>query len=79
MKGLLTSLNVKRLKYSAQLSQKLISQERYDKKMGELQKQEDKKEKEIRLKQAKREKALAVFNAIITLQLVLPRQFRILP
>jgi TP901 family phage tail tape measure protein len=57
--------DTKRNAYKSQLDGKLISQERYDKKMGELQKAEDEKIKAIRLKQAKREKALAVFNAII--------------
>lgn len=57
--------NKKREQYSTQLSQKLISQEVYNRKIAALDKEEERKEKELALKKAKREKAVAIFTAII--------------
>lgn len=48
-----------------QLDHKLISREKYDKKVQALDDEQAKKESEIRKKQAQREKALAIFTAII--------------
>lgn len=58
--------DAKKASYKSQLDAKLISQERYDKKVAKLDEEQDKRQKEIARKQAKREKALSIFSAVVS-------------
>ncbi|MBN8833744.1 MAG: phage tail tape measure protein [Sphingobacteriales bacterium 39-19] len=58
--------DIRRNQYKQQLDSKLISQERYDKKIAKLEADQEKRQKEIARKQAKREKALSIYSAILS-------------